>query len=67
MQVDLNDFVLDQQVHNFVTEVSRLTKRIIAAIRNISYAPIIHISQEELHMKKLFGKFVSHSLTNHKN
>ena len=46
----------------FVTDPS-LTKREIADTIGISDERVLYILHEELHMKKLFGKLVPHSLT----
>lgn len=52
-----------EQVHVIVTEDPSLTTREIADTIAISTERVRHILHEELHMKKLFGKLVPHSLT----
>lgn len=52
-----------EQIHNMVTENPSLTKREIADTIGISDERVLHILNEELRMKKLFGKLVPHLLT----
>ena len=52
-----------EQVHNIVSEDPSLTKREIANAIGISDERVLHIVHGELHMKKLFGNLVLHTLT----
>ena len=52
-----------EQVHNIVSEDPSLTMREIAYAIGISDERVLHILHGELHMKKLFGKLVPHTLT----
>ena len=52
-----------EQVFDIVCKDPSLTKREIADTIGISDERVLYILHEELHMKKLFGKLVPHSLT----
>ena len=56
-----------EQVHNIVSEDPGLTKREIANAIGISDERVLQILHGELHMKKLFGKLVSHTFTIQQN
>ena len=53
-----------EQVFDIVCKDPSLTKREIADTIGISDERVLYILHEELHMKKLFGKLVPHSVNN---
>ena len=55
---------ISKQCHNIISENPSLTKREIANAIGISGERVLHILHGELHMKKLFGKLMPHTLTN---